>query len=62
MDLTTRFKILTTECEFLPVAEKMARLAHTDHRNRVVRLIAAIDQDIAKQRDEIDRCINGHCL
>jgi hypothetical protein len=55
MDLTTRFRILKTECEFLPVAERMAQLAAPDKRNKVVRLIAAIDQDIAKWRDEIDR-------
>ncbi len=55
MDLTTRFRILRTETEFLPVAERMAQLAAPDKRNKVVRLIAAIDQDIAKQRDEIDR-------
>ncbi|MFA5344781.1 MAG: hypothetical protein WC315_00700 [Candidatus Omnitrophota bacterium] len=55
MDLTTRFRILNTELEFLPVAERMAQLAAPDKRNKVIRLIAAIDQDIAKQRDEIDR-------
>ena len=55
MGLTTRFRILNTECEFLPIAERMAQLAAPDKRNKVLRLIAAIDQDIAKQRDEIDQ-------
>jgi len=55
MGLTTRFRILSTECEFLPIAERMAQLAAPDKRNKVLRLIAAIDQDIAKQRDEIDQ-------
>ena len=57
MDLMIRFRILNTEMEFLPVAERMAQLAAPDKRNKVLRLIAAIDQDIAKQRDEIDEII-----
>ncbi len=59
MDTTTHFKILKTECEFLPVIERMAQLAAPDKRNKVLRLIAAIDQDIAKQRDELDKLWRG---
>jgi len=57
MDLTTRFKILETEMAFLPVAERMAKLAAPDKRANMLRVLANMDQEIAQHRDEIDEVI-----
>ncbi len=59
MDLTTRFNILKTENNMLPVLERMAQYAAPDKRGRVLRLLASFDQDMAKQRDAIDGEIHG---
>jgi hypothetical protein len=53
MDTTTRTNVLHTERLFLPIIEKMAQLAAPDKRANVLRLMAHVEQDIAKHRDAL---------
>jgi hypothetical protein len=53
MDHTILTRVLYTERLFLPVIEKMAQLAAPDKRANVLRLMAHVEQDIAKHRDAL---------
>jgi len=55
MDLMTRFNILNSEVKMAPFLEHMIRYAPPVNRKKAVRLLALLDQDIAKNRDVIDK-------
>lgn len=56
----TRASLLQAERNCLPMVEKMAQLAAPDKRPRVLRLLAYMDQTIARHRDEIDACARSN--
>lgn len=53
MGLMTSFRTLQAENEFLPILERMAQYAAPDKRAYVLCMLARMDQDMARHREEL---------